>query len=238
MATISIDYDSSQADVELILEDREDSRLDQAEDEASKLSEQTKAALYNVGVKVKEIHLRVSSLRLASSSEYFRAMLEGSRFPEGKQLKENGFVQIRLSDPEDKPEAFMIVLSALYEKDIQLPTKIEFQTLQNVAVLIDKYQWHAPITPHVISWFDDLQSTPAFSNSFDEDLLMWLWIAWLFGIRDHFKSLSRIAQQHACKPIQLIEENNRLPARIVGKPFLSCTLFYGHIGIATRLFLQ
>jgi hypothetical protein len=236
MATISIDYDPSQGDVELILEDREDSRLDQAEDEASKLSEQAKAALYNVGVKVKEIHLRVSSLKLASSSEYFRAMLEGSRFPEGKQLKENGSIQIRLSDPEDKPEAFMIVLSALYEKDVQMPSKIEYQTLQNVAVLVDKYQWHVPITPYVISWFDGLQSTPAFPKSFDGELLTWLWIAWLFGIRDHFKSLSRIAQQQACKSIDPTEEDIRLPKRVAGKPFLFYPISYGHVGIATRLF--
>jgi hypothetical protein len=237
MATISIDYDSSQGDVELILEDREDSRLDQAEGEASKLSEQTTAALYNVGVKVKEFHLRVSSLRLASSSEYFRAMLEGSRFPEGKELKENGFVQIRLSDPEDKPEAFMIVLSALYAKDIQMPTKIEFQTLQNVAVLVDKYQWHVPITPYAISWFESLQSTPAFPKSFDGDLLTWLWIAWLFGIKDHFKSLSRIAQQEACNSIDPTEVDVRLPEMVVGKSFLFCSISYAHVRIATRLFI-
>ena len=237
MATISIDYDSSQGDVELILEDREDSRLDKAEDEASKLIEQPKAALYNVRVKVKEIHLRVSSLRLASSSEYFRAMLEGSQFPEGKQLKENGLVQVRLSDPEDKPEAFMIVLSALYEKDIEMPTKIGFQTLQNVAVLVDKYQWHVPITPHAISWFDGLESTPAFPKSFDGDLLTWLWIAWLFGIKDHFKSLSRIAQQEGCNSIDPMEVDIRLPERVVGKPFLFYSISYAHVRIATRLFI-
>lgn len=225
MATISIDYDSSQGDVELILEDREDSHLDQAEDEASTPCEQTKAALYNVGVKVKEIHLRVSSLRLASSSEYFRAMLEGSRFPEGKQLKENGFVQIRLSDPEDKPEAIMIILGVLYEKDVQLPTKIDFQTLQKVAVLVDKYQWHVPITPHMISWFDGLKNSSEFPIAFDEDLLTWLWIAWLFGMKDHFKSISGFVQQYAGKSIDPTGEDIRLPTRIVCKPFLFHSIY-------------
>jgi BTB/POZ domain-containing protein len=235
MATISIDYDSSQGDVELILEDREDSRLDQAEDEASKLSEQTKAALYNVRVKVKEIHLRVSSLRLASSSEYFRAMLEGSQFAEGKQLKENGTVQIRLSDPEDKPEAFMIILGALYEKNAQLPTKIDFQTLQEVAVLVDKYQWHVPMTPHMISWFDSLRNSPVFPQSYSKDILIWLWIAWLFGMKDQFKSISGFAQQHACNSIDPTEEYIRLPERVVGRPFFFYLISYGPVGIATRL---
>ncbi|PMD24653.1 hypothetical protein NA56DRAFT_643173 [Hyaloscypha hepaticicola] len=215
MATISIDYDSSQGDVELILEDREDPRLHQAEDEASTSCEQTKVALYNVVVKVKEIHLRVSSLRLASSSEYFRAMLEGSRFPEGQALKDNGFVRIRLSDPEDKPEAIMIIIGVLYEKDVQLPTKIDFQTLQKVAVLVDKYQWHIPITPHMISWFDGLKDSPEFPIAFDEDLLTWLWIAWLFGMKDQFKSVSRFVQQQACKSIDPMEEGIRVPKRVV-----------------------
>jgi hypothetical protein len=226
MATISIDYESSQGDVELILEDKEDSLLDQAEDEASKSGEQINAALYNVGVKFKELYLRVSSLRLASSSEYFRAMLEGSRFPEGKRLKETGFVQIRLSDPEDEPEAIMIILGVLYENDVQLPTKIDFQTLQKVAVLVDKYQWHKAMTPHMISWFDSLRSSPVFPRSYSKDVLTLLWIAWLFGMKDQFKTVSGFAQQHACKPIDPTEEDIRLPKGVVGKSFLFCSIFF------------
>jgi hypothetical protein len=221
MATISIDYHSS-GDVELILQEKEYVRLDQATDQASPSSEERKAAMYNVGlldVKVKEVHLRVSSLRLVSSSPYFRAMLEDSRFPEGIELKEHGFVQIQLSEPEDEPTAMMIILGVLYEKDVQLPTKIDLPTLHKVAVLVDKYQWHVPITPYAVLWFDGLANNEGFPKSFDGSTLMWLWIAWLFGMKDHFKSVSKIAQQDARNSIDPTQEGIRLPTSIIGKLF-------------------
>jgi hypothetical protein len=219
MATISIDYDS-RGDVELILQEKEYVGLDQAADQASQSSEEGTAAMYTVGllgVKVKEVHLRVSSLRLISSSRYFQAMLEGGRFPEGNKLKEDGFIQIRLTEPEDEPTVMIIILGILYEKDVQLPTKIDLPMLHKVAVLVDKYQWHVPLTPYAVLWFEDLANNEGFPKSFDESTLMWLWIAWLFGMKNHFKSLSRIAQQDARNTIDPTEEGIRLPTRIIGK---------------------
>ena len=126
MATISIDYDSN-GDIELILEEKDNTPLNQAAQQASPSSEQEKPAKYNVGplsVKVKEVRLRVSSLKLISSSRYFQAMLEGSRFHEGEELKEHGFVEIKLLDPEDEPTAMMIILGILYENDVQVPIEL------------------------------------------------------------------------------------------------------------------
>jgi hypothetical protein len=37
-------------------------------------------------------------------------MLENSTFLEGRELKENGFVQVKLLGPEDDPTAMIIIL--------------------------------------------------------------------------------------------------------------------------------
>jgi hypothetical protein len=217
MATISIDCDSN-GDVELILEEKDNTPLNQAAPQASPSSEQEKPAKYNVGplgVKVKEVHLRVSSLKLISSSRYFQAMLEGSGFREGEELKEHGFVEIKLLDSEDEPTAMMIILGILYENDVQVPIELDLPTL--VAVLVDKYQWHALVTPHAISWFDSLLNSQGLPDASDKAFWIWLFIAWLFGMKDHFKTLSRVAQQDACISIDLTDKSIRLSTRALSK---------------------
>jgi hypothetical protein len=218
MATISVDYDSN-GDVELIL--KEKTEADQlAPQGGSSSTEQQMLRNCVVGFlnfKVKEVRLRVSSNKLTSSSRYFQAMFEGSRFREAEELKEHGFVTIELSDPEDDPTAMMIVLGILCSSDVQVPTDIDLQTLHNVTTLVDKYRWHATVAPQAVSWFDKLEASQGLPNTFDETLWMWLWIAWVFGMKDRFKELSRVAQQCASKSIDLADGKILLPSSVLSK---------------------
>jgi hypothetical protein len=102
-------------------------------------------------VNAKEVRLRVSALKLASSSSYFQAMLESSTFVEGRELKENGFVQVKLLGQEDDPTAMIIILGIMYENNVEVPTEMDISMMEKVAVLIDKYQWHALAAPHANS---------------------------------------------------------------------------------------
>jgi hypothetical protein len=144
-------------------------------------------------------------------------MLEGPGFREGRELKEHGFVKIELLDPEDDPRATMVVLGILYGNNVQLPVDLDLPTLHKVAVLVDKYQWHELVTPHAISWFDQLSESQGIPITFHETLLMCLWIAWLFRMKDRFKTLSRVAQQDAYDLIDLTDESIGLPTRVIGK---------------------
>jgi hypothetical protein len=216
MATISIDYDSN-GDVELVLLE---TCLDQEGRQALSSTEQGRPVKYNVGplgIKIQNVRLRVSSLKLISSSPYFQAMLEGPAFREGKELEEHGFVEIELLDPEDEPTATMIILSILYGNDVQVPIELDLSMLYKIAILVDKYQWHALVTPHATLWFDRLLEPVDFSGTLDETLLMQLYIAWVFGMKDHFKKLSGIAQQVSCNSIDLTDESIRLPTRALSK---------------------
>lgn len=219
MATISVDYDSN-GDIDLILREKDNTCPGQGAQQAPPASEQEKPPTYNVGpicVKVKEFRLRVSSLKLISSSSYFQAMLEGSGFCEGKELKDHGFVKIELLDPEDEPTAMMIILGILYESDVQVPIELDLSTLNKVAVVADKYQWQALVTPHATSWVGKLLPTRDLLHSLDETLLTLLWIVWIFGMKNHFKILSKIAQQNILNSIDLTDESIRLPATVLSK---------------------
>lgn len=229
MATVSIDYDSH-GDVELILEQKDITNqsaqsdqflalLEQTDGEPSpsrELRRATRCTMVPLGIKVKKFRLRVSSLKLISSSPYFQAMFGGSGFREHRELRENGFVAIELLDPEEDATAMMIVLGILYGNDIEVPMNLDLSTLHRVAVLADKYQWHALVAPYATSWFEKLIESTGLPDTIDENLL-WLWIAWLFGMKDHFKSLSNIAQQDASNSINLTDETIRVPSRALSK---------------------
>jgi hypothetical protein len=223
MATISIDYDSN-GDVELILEHKDTTHPNQTIQQPSPSSEQERLVerrKYNVGplvVNAKEVRLRVSALKLASTSSYFQAMLESSTFLEGRELKENRFVQVKLLGPEDDPTAMIIILGIIYENNVEVPTEMDISMMEKVAVLIDKYQWHALAAPHATSWYYGLlNSQSGLPDGSNPKILTWLWLAWLFGVKDHFKSLSRAVQQTICNSISLEDENIRLSDKIIGK---------------------
>ncbi|KAF8859492.1 hypothetical protein BDZ45DRAFT_725244 [Acephala macrosclerotiorum] len=230
MATVSIDYDSK-GDVELILEQKNFtantpsltaqhlqplSLPKQTDANVPPSHAQEKPTKYTVGplgIKVNRFRLRVSSLKLISSSRYFQAMLEGSGFRECKELQEHGSVSIELLSAEDDPTAMMIVLGILHGNDVDLPADLNLSTLHKVAVVVDKYQWHALVAPHATSWFDKLVASPGLPDIFNETLLQWLWITWLFGMSDHFRTLSKVAQQDAKNSIDLTDESIRVPTR-------------------------
>ncbi|KAH8809258.1 hypothetical protein F5884DRAFT_901370 [Xylogone sp. PMI_703] len=194
MATIFIDFDSN-GDVELIFKKKDNTCFSQEALQASTSSEQEESAMYNVGplsIKVKEPWV-----------------------PRTQRTERANFVEIELLGPEDEPTAMMIILGILCGTSAQVPIQLDLPTLNKVAVLVDKYQWHALVTPHAISWFDHLVDSQGLPDAFDENLLMWLWIAWLFEKKDHFKALSRVAQQDACNSIDLADENIRLSTRVL-----------------------
>jgi hypothetical protein len=143
-------------------------------------------------------------------------MLEGS-LREATQLREQGFVEIALPDPEDDPTAMMIIIGILYGKTVDLPETVEISLLEKIATITDKYEWHELVTPFGIDWFDKIVLQDGLPSDFNDKLLDWLWISWVFGHKENFKSLSKTAQQYAPTPINTRDENIRLPKSILGE---------------------
>lgn len=202
MASFVLEYDPA-GDVQLILEGKFGDRFD----------------IGPLGVSMGKVQLRTSSEKLISSSRYFKAMFERSRFSEAMELEEHGSIEIPLSEPEDDPTAMMIVLGILHNDQFFLLRDMDLWLLDRLATLVDKYEWHALVTPRARMSFDSLVQSKGLPHRFDQDLLKWLWISWVFGIKDHFKTLSRVAQQDACQPINLEDRNIRLPTSVLSKYF-------------------
>jgi hypothetical protein len=157
----------------------------------------------------------VSSQQLISSSEYFKRVLEDTASADGKKQKENGFVQIQLSDPEDKMTAFSIIIDILYEKVTYLP----MSTLRCCAR--SQWLWRNTsgklVTLRARTWFHALVNDARLPDHSSQGLMKWLWFAWLSGLENHFRQLSKVAQQDARNSIVLTGEAVRLPYGVLRK---------------------
>jgi hypothetical protein len=86
----------------------------------------------------------VSSKHLSLSSAVFRALLN-NKMQEGDTLRRQGSLELSLHD--DNVSAFAIIMNIIHGRNNSLPDKVPFQTLVNLAVLVDKYNFHESVTP-------------------------------------------------------------------------------------------
>lgn len=213
MATISIDFDSS-GDVELILQNRPVPAPNPGNEEET----ESNWEFGSLDVKFKEVRLRVSSEKLMSCSDYFRATLPTPRFREGEEFAENGSMTLNFSQPEDDAESMMIILGILYESEVQVPTRLSVQKLYNMATLVDKLQCQETVAFQAREWLKGIMED--FMNLTSENYevgLRLLWITWVFNMKRYFVRVIWVVQLHALHQIDPIDEKILLPSYIIGE---------------------
>ena len=210
--TFTYKYDSN-GDVELVAQEKMENAVGQFQS-PDVLAKMVRFSLSGVCLRAR---LWVSSQQLISSSEYFQRMLEDTAFPEGKKLKENGVVQIQLSELEDKMITFLLsLIFCIRGKAIYLL----MSTLR--CCTIPQWLWtntsgkHWSL-PRARTWFHALVRDTGLPVHFSPSLMKWLWVTWLFGLEDHFRQLSKVAQQDARNSIVPTGEAIRLPYGVLHK---------------------
>ncbi|KAN0092035.1 hypothetical protein V8E51_017882 [Hyaloscypha variabilis] len=210
--TFTCKYDSN-GDVELVVQEKMENAVGQFQS-PDVLAKMVRFSLSGVCLRAR---LWVSSQQLISSSEYFQRMLEDTAFPEGKKLKGNGVVQIQLSELEDKMITFLLsLIFCIRGKAIYLL----MSTLR--CCTIPQWLWtntsgkHWSL-PRARTWFHALVRDTGLPVHFSPSLMKWLWVTWLFGLEDHFRQLSKVAQQDARNSIVPTGEAIRLPYGVLHK---------------------
>lgn len=133
--------------------------------------------------------LKVASQVLCATSPVFRAMLgTSSSFKEACELrgKTGSSLPYRLTLDEDCPEAMGVVLLALHCQNDRVPRKLSFEKLHSLAVVCDKYDCAAGVSPWVDVW-----ATRWKRSANTEGYERWLFIAWVFDMCDVFEDLSK-----------------------------------------------
>ncbi|KAF2843827.1 hypothetical protein M501DRAFT_909516, partial [Patellaria atrata CBS 101060] len=87
---------------------------------------------------------------------------------------------------EDDPDTFVILLHLAHLNINCLPATLDFQHLLQLSVICDKYDTVHLVRPYESKWVD-----PSKKNLKAPGYEGWMFIAWVFGYQDSFKSLAQ-----------------------------------------------
>jgi hypothetical protein len=154
--------------------------------------------------------MKASSRHLALASVVFRTLLRGN-FREGVALRTTGTAEIPL--PDDHPAAFLILLNIVHGHARTVPRQVDLRILTQIAILVDKYQFHEAAEMFTDSWFQSLKESIYQSPS--DDLVAEICIYWVFGKSSEFQEVTRVAVRESTGKID--EKRLPIPSSIVGK---------------------
>ena len=144
------------------------------------------------------VRFRVSSKHLTSSSRYFKRMLEGP-WRESVALKAKGRAEIMLEEQES--DMFLILLNIIHGHTNKVPLSLDFESLCQMATLVDFYDCLNVIYFIAHSWIPKLRLPVGHSN----DMILWIWISWVFKHKDTFKAMTAIIQHYSKGPIDTFD---------------------------------
>jgi hypothetical protein len=155
-------------------------------------------------------HLRVSSKVLALASPVFAAMF-GPQFLEGSILAQSK-APITVPLPEDNPDAVTLLVNILHLRTNEVPTNPSLKTLEEFAVLCDKYDCSRAIRPWSMLW---LQAYESHAGEKDYDVL--LVIAYALDLPQSFHKISRGIIIKRQGPLTNFPPAELLPEAVLGK---------------------
>ena len=116
----------------------------------------------------------------------------------GNELRKQDPTELPL--PEDDPAAMLILLNVVHGRIRKVPCKVDFSTLTELAILIDRYELFEVTEMVADSWLEDLKDN--IKVEFNEDLLRWMCISSVFKKLEMFRLVIRVTQQESEGPIQ------------------------------------
>ena len=144
--------------------------------------------ILNISAAAGTTKLRVSSHVLCTTSSVFRAMLgPDSQFKEANELRmHSGENPYELSLEDDYPYALTVILLALHCRYGMVPVDPAFKDLVELAIVCDKYDCRDGVLPWIDTWAAAWKPR-MLEKGYEE----WLFIAWVFGIKEGYDKLSR-----------------------------------------------
>ena len=142
-------------------------------------------------VGVDRVAFQVCSRTLARSSPVWETLLYGP-FVEGKAQQEDCDWEIPL--PEDRPEEFRILLSAVHGKFDDFPYQIDHSELLRLAVLADKYDMTGSLKPLWANWVGE---TDGIGNWTTQETWEYLLICHKLGYGQGFREAFAHVVDHA-----------------------------------------
>lgn len=126
-----------------------------------------------------------------TASKRYLAMLSGKQWSEAS-THEDGLYHTN-SDGFDA-EAFFIVLNAIHLRFRQVPRIMDLETMAKVAVVIDYYEVEEAMEYVIGNWITSLRVLYPVPTTYCRNLLLWILVARVCGLRDEFEEATKIAR--------------------------------------------
>jgi hypothetical protein len=126
----------------------------------------------------------VSSRHLMLASPVFKRALSQDGFSESVRNESDGLYHIEAHDWD--PEAFLVVLRIVHNRNKLVPREVTLEMLAKIAVLEDYYTFGEALDMFTVLWIEKL-SKATLPSVYCKELVLWIWIAWVFDIEKQFK---------------------------------------------------
>ncbi|CAN9267634.1 unnamed protein product [Alternaria alternata] len=147
------------------------------------------------------IHYHVSSRHLMLASPVFKRALNRDGFTESVRNEIDGFFHVQASDWD--PEAFLIVLQILHGRNKQVPRKVSLDMLAKIAILEDYYTFGESLDVFTEMWVQELMKVSV-PKVYCRDLVLWIWVAWLFDKDQQFKQATTVAIKQSTEALRTL----------------------------------
>ncbi|KAK9775074.1 hypothetical protein SCAR479_08348 [Seiridium cardinale] len=148
--------------------------------------------------KKEKIRMKLSSKHLVLASNYFRKMFVG---PWKESITSSGKCHTVDATGWDT-EAMLILMNIIHGRARKVPRSIDLEMLAKIATLVDYYDCHEVVILYAECWIRELDTE--LPNDYGRDLVLWLWISWVFGREIIFETMTRIAALECRGPLQTL----------------------------------
>lgn len=136
------------------------------------------------------------------ASPVFKRALNRDGFAESVRNEIDGFFHIDASDWD--PEAFLIVLRVLHGRNKQVPRKVSLDMLAKIAILEDYYTFGESLDVFTEMWIQELIKV-SIPTVYCRDLVLWIWVAWLFDKDQQFKEATTVAIKQSTEALRTLD---------------------------------
>lgn len=156
------------------------------------------------------VRIQVSAKHLTFASSVFKKISTGG-WKESITYLQKGSVEITAESWDT--EAFLILLRAIHGQYYYIPRKLTLEMLAKVAMIADYYECKTALYIMKDIWIDNLKEK--IPRTVSRDLILWLWIAWVFQLHSQFKISTLIAMSRSDDWV--VSFGLPTPANVIGK---------------------
>ncbi|KAF2026285.1 hypothetical protein EK21DRAFT_103357 [Setomelanomma holmii] len=152
---------------------------------------------------VEEVHYRVSSRHLMLASPVFMCALEKDGWSESVPHQDDGLFHITADDWD--PQALLVLLLVLHSRNRKVKRTVSLNRLAKLATLVDYYDCVEACGLFTCVWLNNLEKTTKAPTTYCRDLILWIWISWVFKENEAFKRSTKTAIEVTNETLQTLD---------------------------------